>query len=177
MNKHHSESSQYAQQEARRLLNEGASLLREGRATEAIDLLERADQLESGSVPVLLTLGGAYVMAGRHREAIQPLEVARDAEPQNALIWINLGAAYLGNPVLATPDQQLEAIQAFGQAVKLDPAAPSAEYNLGLIYVDRGEKDRAVAAFQKALQANPLDQDAQRWLTKLESQEEGKPDG
>jgi tetratricopeptide (TPR) repeat protein len=158
-----------AQQRARKLLSEGAKLLRGGRAAEAIDLLEQADQLDSGSVPILLTLGGAYVMAGRHQAAIQPLEAARDAEPQNAMIWINLGAAYLGNPVLATPEQQLRAIRAFEQALHLDPAAPSVHYNLGLVFVDRGESDLAAAAFRKAIQVNPMDHDARLWLKKLET--------
>ncbi len=48
-------------------------------------------------------------MAGRHREAIPLLETARDAEPDNAMIWTNLGAAYLGNPIVATPEQQMQA--------------------------------------------------------------------
>jgi tetratricopeptide (TPR) repeat protein len=167
------ESSMDLQQEARRLLKKGARLLREGKSTDAIDFLERADRLDPGNVPVLLTLGGAYIMAGRHRDAIRPLEAARDAEPQNAMLWINLGAAYLGNPVLATPDQQLKAIQAFEQALELDPAAPSTHYNIGLIRVDRGERELALEAFRKALQVNPLDSDARHWIGKLESHGRG----
>jgi tetratricopeptide (TPR) repeat protein len=169
--KNNSETQAYIQQKARRLLNEGANLLKKGKASEAIHFLERAHELDAGSVPNLLTLGGAYVMTGRHQEAIPLLEAARDAEPQNALIWINLGAAYLGNPVLATPDQRLKAIRAFEQALHLDPAAPSVHYNLGLVYVDRGETDLAATAFRQAVQVNPLDQDARRWLQKLEAQE------
>lgn len=167
---YNSESNLDPQREAQRLLKEGARLLREGKSTEAIDLLERADQIEPDNVPILLTLGGAYVMAGRHQEAIGPLETACNAEPQNAMLWINLGAAYLGNPVLATSDQQLRAIQAFEQALKLDPAAPSAYYNIGLVYVDRGEREPALEAFRKALQTNPQDRDARHWIGRLESQ-------
>lgn len=151
------------------LLNRGAQLLQQGKASEAIPLLEQAYQLEPGSVPTLINLGGAYVMAGRHKEAIPLLEVARDAEPDNPMIWTNLGAAYLGNPVLATSEQQLRAIAAFEQALHLDPTAPSVHYNLGLIFVDRGETDLAIAAFRRANRANPLDRDAQTWLRRLET--------
>jgi protein O-GlcNAc transferase len=151
-----------------RLLNQGAKLLEEGKAQEAIPHLERAYQLDAENVAVLINLGGAYVMAGRHREAIPLLESARDAEPDNAMIWINLGAAYLGNPVLATPDQQIQAISAFEQALALNPDTPNVHYNLGLIFVDRNEPDLAAAAFRKATQVNPSDRDAHYWLRKLE---------
>jgi tetratricopeptide (TPR) repeat protein len=154
---------------ARRLLNRGAELLEQGKAREAIPPLERANELDPESVPVHINLGGAYVMAGRHREAIPLLEAARDAEPKNAMIWINLGAAYLGNPVLATSEQQMQAIEAFERALELNPAAPSVHYNLGLIFVDRDDLDLAVAAFRQAAQVNPFDCDARYWLKKLEA--------
>ena len=88
------------------------------------------------------------------------------------MIWLNLGAAYLGNPVLATPEQQMQAIAAFEKAIELNPAIPNAHYNLGLIFVDRGDNDLAAAAFRQAIQVNPLDRDAQSWLHKLENQTE-----
>lgn len=154
---------------ARRLLNQGAQHLEAGEAQAAIRLLERANRLHADDVPTLINLGGAYVMAGRHKEAVPLLEAARDAEPQNAMIWINLGAAYLGNPILATDAQQKRAIGAFEQALALNPAAPSVHYNLGLIFVDRGDEDLAAAAFRRAIQVNPLDRDARRWLQKLEA--------
>ena len=150
-----------------RLLNRGAKLLEQGKADEAIPHLERACQLDSTSVPAQINLGGAYVMAGRHSEAVPVLESARDAEPENVMIWINLGAAYLGNPVLATDEQQLQAIQAFETALGLDPVAPSVDYNLGLIFVDRKEHDLAMSAFQRAIEVNPFDRDARAWLRKL----------
>jgi tetratricopeptide (TPR) repeat protein len=139
---------------------------------EAIPHLERAYQLDREGVPTLINLGGAYVMTGRHKEAFPMLEAARDAEPHNAMIWINLGAAYLGNPVLATPEQQIQAITAFEKALELNPAAPNVHYNLGLIFVDRKDNDLAMAAFRQAVQVNPLDRDARHWLRKLEEEDE-----
>lgn len=156
------------QARARRLLNQGANLLQQGKAEEAIAKLELAYNLDNESVPTLINLGGAYVMAGRHREAVPLLETASEAEPYNVMIWINLGAAHLGNPVLATPEKQMRAIRAFERALELDPAAPNVHYNLGLIFVDRNETDLATAAFRKAVQVNPLDRDARYWLRKLD---------
>lgn len=157
---------------ARRLLNRGARLLEQGKANEAIPHLERAYQLDTLSVPALINLGGAYIMAGRHEKAVPLLEDARDAEPQNVMVWINLGAAYLGNPVLATPERQMQAIRAFEVALDLNPAAPNVNYNLGLIHVDREENDLAMAAFRRAIQINPLDRDARAWVRKLEAKQQ-----
>jgi Tfp pilus assembly protein PilF len=88
------------------------------------------------------------------------------------MIWINLAAAYLGNPVLATAEQQSQAIAAFENALQINPAAPNVHYNLGLIFVDRGERELAVAAFRRAVEVNPFDRDARQWLCKLEAPEE-----
>jgi len=166
-----------AKEEALRLLNLGADLLAQGQGSDALNSLEQAYRLDAGSVPVCINLGGAYVMCGRHKKAIPILEAARDAEPGNAMIWINLGAAYLGNPVLATADQQDRAIGAFEKALQIDPAAPNVHYNLGLILLDRGDRDLAVAAFRRAVEVNPLDRDARQWLGKLEAlqQEDDEP--
>jgi len=157
---------------AKELLNQGAQLLQQGRVEEAISFLEQAHELDAESVPTLLNLSGAYILAGRHREAIPLLEAALKTEPENPMIWINLGAAHLGNPILATHEQQEQAIRAFEKSLELDPAAPSVHYNLGLIFVDRGDHDLARAAFRHALRVNPQDRDARRWLDKLETAEE-----
>lgn len=166
-----------AQDRTTELLNRGAQLLQQGKATDAIAPLEEAYELDADSVPTLINLGGAYVMTGRHKKAIPLLEAARDAEPENPMVWTNLAAAYLGNPVLATAEQQMQAIAAFERALELNPAAPSVHYNLGLIFVDRDEPQLAMAAFRRAIQANPLDGDARRWLQKLETAAENLNNG
>jgi len=152
---------------ARRLLNQGGRLLQDAKPAEAIRYLERALALDAQNVAVRINLGGAYVLTGRHREAVPLLEGARDVEPDNPMIWTNLGAAYLGNRILATPEQQTQAIRAFERALELDPMAPSLHYNIGLIHMDRGDTAQALTAFRRAIQVNPADRDAHTWLRKL----------
>lgn len=165
-----------ARRQARRLLNEGARLLREQRPGEAAKRLERARQLDPTSIEVAISLGGAYVMQGRHADAVPILEEASHAEPTNVMIWINLAAAYLGHLELSGEESQRQAIAAYEQALALDSKAPSVSYNLGLIYKRRGETETAAAHFWRALDVNPSDNDARLRLRQLGRQDSSPPD-
>ena len=149
-----------ARQRAHWLLNEGARLLREQRPVEAADRLEQARKLDPTSVEVAINLGGAYVMQGRHADAVPILEEASRAAPDNVMVWINLAAAYLGHLEASNDEDQQKAIAAFERALALDDEAPSVNYNLGLIYKQRGETERAAAHFLRALEVDPSDHDA-----------------
>ena len=146
----------------------GTKLLAEGNTDEALPLLERAHKLKPNNADAALNLGGAYIMAGRHKLAVPVLEKAVEDMPTHAQLWINLGAAYLGNPITATAERQQRALDAFGKALEIDPLARSVAYNMGLIHRDRGEVDLAIAAFRRAVLADPNDRDAQRLLERLE---------
>jgi tetratricopeptide (TPR) repeat protein len=161
---------------ALRLLSRGANLLQAGKAREALPPLERAHQLEPDSVPVAINLAGAYILLGRHSEAIPLLEAASQVEPDNPMIWTNLGAAYLGNPILATSEQQVRAIAAFQTALDANPAAPNVHYNLGLIFLRRDEVEAALAAFRGALTVNPFDRDAEHYVKTLSGEADGQDD-
>jgi cytochrome c-type biogenesis protein CcmH/NrfG len=149
------------------LLNEGARLLRQRRPAEAINHLERARELDPTLVEVTINLGGAYVMQGRHKEAVSVLEEASQRAPDHVMLWINLGAAYLGFLDKSVEEDQLKAIAAFEKALSLDPEAPSVNYNLGLIYKERGELQKAAAHFWRALDVDPSDKDARIRLRQL----------
>ena len=58
---------------------------------------------------------------------------------------------------------------AFEKAFEINPAAPNVAYNLGLIYRDRKEYEPAIHWFEKAIQANPTDQDARNIKARLEA--------
>ena len=155
------------ERESRELVNRGARLLSAGRANEAIPVLERAFDLEPDDVSAAINLGGAYVMAGKQRLAVPILEKARNMEPDNAMIWVNLGAAYLDRPPHMTREGEEKAIQAFERALELNPGATSVSYNLGLIYKDRGQFEKALEHFHSAVSADPADRDARYWCDVL----------
>jgi tetratricopeptide (TPR) repeat protein len=153
----------------REQVTQGTRLLHERKPEEALPLLKRAHEIRPTDVDASLNLASAYILLGRYKLAVPVLEEAVKQTPSIAQLWINLGAAYLGNPILSTDEHQLKAIGAFQRALQVDPFAPSAAYNIGLIHVDRGERDKAIAAFRLAAKSDPGDLDAKRLLKKLEA--------
>jgi Flp pilus assembly protein TadD len=151
---------------------EGTRLLHQGKTSGAVPLLEKAHELQPQNADAAINLAGAYILTKKFRRARSILESLSEAEPDNPMVWINLGAAYLGNPVLAASEDQLRAIDAFKQALKLNPVAPHAAYNIGLIYRDRHENEEAKAWFAKAVQANPGDNDARSLLARLDAEDD-----
>jgi tetratricopeptide (TPR) repeat protein len=147
----------------------GTRLLNRGKPNEALPLLELAYRDKPENLEAALNYGSAYIMAGRFKYAVPILEEAAKLHPDAPQLWQNLGAAYLGNPIIATDEQQTKALAALNRAVLLDPFAPNIEYNIGLIHRDRGEFDQAVNAFKRALKINPRDNDARSLLRKLEA--------
>lgn len=149
-------------------LNRGARLLAQGKAQPARAVFERLWKQRPDDVSVAINLGGAYILNKQFKRAIPILEAVIEREPGNAMLWTNLGAAYLGNPVLATREEQDQAIGAFERALECDPVAPNVAYNIGLIYRDRNQVDLAIRWFTRAVRANPLDDDARRILERLQ---------
>ncbi len=150
------------QRKAYTLLKKGVQLLRSGKYEEAISVLEEANRLLPDDPDIMMTLGGALIMARKWNRAERFLQQAVKTHPENARLWLNLAAAILGRLEFSTRDRQDRAIEAYKQALRIDPVAPSAHYNIGLIHAERQEWDQAIRWFQEAIRANPADDDA-RW--------------
>ncbi len=153
--------------DSQRALNEAARLLQQGRPGEALAVLLPLFQEHPHNVDLAINVGGAYILQRKWDRAVRVLAEAAERHPDNAMVWTNLGAAYLGRLETAGPRQQQQAIGAYERALQADPTAPNVHYHLGLIYRDRGELNRASAFFQRALEVNPGDRDAQYWLDQL----------
>jgi tetratricopeptide (TPR) repeat protein len=154
------------------LLRAGTGLLRQGKSEEALPFLEEAFRLDPDNPDVALNLSGAYILQSKFRKAVHLLEQLSEETPDNPMVWTNLGAAYLGNRALAVSKHQMKAVEAFKRALELDPVAPNVAYNIGLIYKDRDETEKAIQWFRKALQANPRDEDAKMLISQLEAGDE-----
>ena len=154
-------------QEFARAYMKGTQLLHQGKAAKAMPLLEKAHALNPADVDAALNLSGTYILQKQFKKAAVLLEPFSQSDPDHIMIWTNLGAAYLGNPVLANDDEQMKAIHAFKMALEINPIAPNAAYNIGLIYYRRNDPVNAATYFQKAVQANPNDRDARSLLDRM----------
>ncbi len=142
------------------MMREASGLLAQGRAKEALVILERCVTLYPDDLNVLLNLGGAYILAGQHRHAVPVLEKATGLAPDNPSLWSNLAAAYLGHLASSSLAGQAKALEAYQRVIELDEAYPSVHYNVGLIYIDRRDWEAAFVAFTRAIETNPADKDA-----------------
>lgn len=149
------------------LFRRGTEMLHRGNTERAMQLLERAYQLDKTHVDTTVNLSGAYILNKKFKKAVEILGPISEQESNHAMVWTNLGAAYLGNPILARDEDQLQAIAAFEKALAIDPIAPNVAYNIGLIYRDRSELEAAIHWFDRAIKANPNDQDARRIMARL----------
>ena len=160
-------TSQHSEAAFMQAFNSGTQLLHSGQIEAAIPLLETAVQLNPTHIHAGLNLGGAYILNKNFSKAVTVLEPVSLMAPDHAMVWTNLGAAYLGNPILARDEDQLKAIDAFHHALGINPIAPNVAYNLGLIYRDRQDTQKAIYWFDQAVRHDPNDRDARSLLQKL----------
>jgi len=154
----------------RTTLNESARLLRANRPGEAIAVLEPLHEDLPNDPDIAINLGGALILQRKWSKAVKVLRNAVVATPDNVLLWTNLAAAYLGRLETSGPKHQANAIRAYEKALWLDPSAANVHYHLGLIYKQQGNLSRASALFQRALEIDPNDRDAQFWMDRLSAQ-------
>ena len=98
---------------------------------------------------ILANLAQALALGGRHEEAAQNYALALIQDPENAVYLQNRGIA-LGN----TGDIE-GAVESIARAAELDPLTAGMSYfNLGIIFVNRGQVPDAVNAFERSIDAD-----------------------
>jgi len=150
-------------------------LERAGLDREAAEVLRTADlEARDGSAPMILLLlysieirlGLAEAAMARTVALNAPLDYCFPGRLEELLLLERMTALHpvmgslfylLGN-TLCNFRRHEEAIAAWEKAVKLSPGLATAWRNLGIAYFNvRGQKEAALAAFDRAFQANPDD--------------------
>ncbi|MDA2931073.1 tetratricopeptide repeat protein, partial [Acidobacteria bacterium AH-259-O06] len=164
--------------------NFGGLLLEDGDLDRAEELLRRSLELNPGQFEAQANLGGLLARRGsRAKEAIGFLQEAQKMQPDDAFVHSALGSAHfaLGDlgaaeqsyresvrleptspdhhynlgSVLATARRYREALRSFQQARKLGSDTVELMNNLGILYMEQGQPDKARAEFERAVQADP----------------------
>jgi len=82
-------------------------------------------------------------------QKIAPLKALVAQEPENRGAWVDLGNAYYDS------GQPMEAVKAYGEALKLDPNDPNVLTDQGVMYRRLGMYQRAADNFAQAHRVDP----------------------
>jgi len=146
----------------------GAVLADTGQPAQAVDELERAVRLAPDGFLPHFALGALHASSGRHGAARRCLEQAlrRDRFPQ-ALVLLGLVELEAGRPGAAC--------RALEEAAAAVPDHEEAIYFLGLAYLERGWRRKALDCFRRVLELDPQRLQFQEAVSLLEGIGEGLP--
>ena len=152
------------QQEAFRYFKEGYDRQAQGKLEEAIDLYKRSLEILP-TAEAYTFLGWAYSFQGRYDEAIEECHKAIHIDPDFGNPYNDIGAYLIEKGKLD------DAIPWFEKAIcaKRYESYCFPHYNLGRVWEQKGEWDKALACFHKALRENPDYTLAKRALSRLQA--------
>jgi Flp pilus assembly protein TadD len=140
----------------------GAQLLGQGKLAEAEEELRRALEIDPKAFNPHLNLGIVLVQQKSFSEAVAILKVAVSLNASSPAARLYNGLALEGIKDLEEAERELKSAYDLG-----GPAYVTAHFHLGQIYMRRGDRQKAVAAFKSYLQEAPEGPDARQARTLL----------
>jgi arylsulfatase A-like enzyme/tetratricopeptide (TPR) repeat protein len=129
----------------------GAYLTQAGRAREAADVLEAPSRAPRAEPEVLFARSLALASLGRTPESLAELEQARAADAPPGLVLLHEGTVRLMG------GDRDGARRAFTAAAALEDAPARAVSSLALLDAEEGRHREALAAFERAVRADPAE--------------------
>ena len=145
-------------------------LLQTNRREDAIKHLEAVLQVNPNLSDVKLQLSATYMQMGRLGDALRLAREVQKAEPKSPAPPLLVGLA------LISQQKPQEAVEAFGQALKLKADLAPAYSGLGQAYQQLDQNDKAVEAYQRAVAINGNDAMSLNNLAWILSEVRKKPD-
>jgi tetratricopeptide (TPR) repeat protein len=133
--------------------NLGAVRRQKGDLPGAITDLEAATRLKPDDAQFANNLGVAYRFAKREDDAIKAFQKAIALAPSDAGFHLNLAIAYRRQSP-KNPDMIPRAITEYETATTLAPGNAESWFDLGFMYKQDHQNDKAIAAFNKYLELN-----------------------
>jgi tetratricopeptide (TPR) repeat protein len=139
-----------------------------GNLQQAVALMTQATQADPSRDLLWARLADLELTSGKKTTdpAERKASFAKAAEDYKKAIALKPAGAYYNNlgDALARSGDTQGAIQAYGDAVKIDPPGAGLYYfNEGATLTNVGKVDEAIAAFDKAVQADPSRAEAYYW--------------
>ena len=150
-----------AEDYAKALQGQASDLI--GKDTEqALELLLKALEVDSGNIAGLSQLGYIYMDRKEYPKAIETYLKVTELAPRQPDTFFNLGYAY----TITKNYQQAKTM--YGRVVELRPAfTDEALFNLAVIHEKLGERDRCLKNLEQAVALNPGNKSAQKYLYQL----------
>jgi len=133
--------------------NLGAVRRKKGDLAGAIADLEVASRLKPDDAQFVNNLGVAYRFAKRYADAVKAFQKAIELAPNDASFHFNLAVAYR-RQTEKNPDLIPQAITEYEKGTSLDPGNAEGWFDLGFMYKQDHQNDKAIAAFNKYLELN-----------------------
>jgi tetratricopeptide (TPR) repeat protein len=147
--------------EARDLQDKGVALA-EKNPKEALSLFLKVIELDPKNVQGHFQLGLTYMALNNPSKAIEAYHKVAELDPKFADAYFNLGYIYAMNKNYSQAEQM------YSQVVKLAPPyLDEALFNLSLVQEKQGKREQCMENLERALQANPKNQMAQKFLGRL----------
>jgi len=135
----------------------GTFLLAQGELEEAAEELAAAVKLAPRAFNPRLNLGIVLVRRHEFAGAAENLEVALGLQPDSPAAHLYAGLARLGLGEAERAERELAAAYELGGS-----GFALAQYHLGQLYMDRGERARALKAFETYLRDSPRAENAEQ---------------
>ena len=131
------------------LYQSGVQALKNNNYPLAVDLLQRAVQLEPKHKAAWNDLGRAYLGLNQSDQAIAAFKKQIEINPYDEFAYNNLGWAY------ETQSRNDEAQKQFQKQIEINPLDPLAHASLGQLYVKQRKFAEAVPELEKAVDLTP----------------------
>jgi tetratricopeptide (TPR) repeat protein len=129
-------------------VNRGQFYVSENRGDLALSDFNHAIQLDSNAAQAYINRGNLYLLSGNRIQATSDFTRAIKLDPLSSSAWYNRGTAEIGND-LSSAEQDLL------KAVELDQNYFDAYNNLGSVYYQLNDLNKAEWAFTNATNLNP----------------------
>jgi len=150
--------------ESKRLNNAGVMAYHNGRYEKALELFDKAIELDPGFTEAYNNIGLTYTEMNEEEKATDAFKKAIELNPDLAATYNNLGYAFyrLGS--------YLEAIEMYTEAIGRSSNNSSAHTNLGNAYYKLDRLEEAIGSWRAAIEIDPSNEKAKRNLKKFNAE-------
>jgi tetratricopeptide (TPR) repeat protein len=138
-------------EEANHYYNLGVTYMALGRNKEAIEAFKKTINVQPGNLLALKSLGQLFAKEKEYKQASHYLSLAANISSSDPEVFYNLGVSLLN--MANYPG----ALDAFQKTIACQKNYGDAYYQLGLLYLNQNEKDKALINFEKFLEISPDD--------------------